>query len=85
MAKPRVRIYTLTGCPYCARALAILREHGVPYEEINITGREQLRDEIERLCGRRDVPQVFVDGRHIGDDEALAEWAAAGKLEALRG
>jgi glutaredoxin 3 len=83
MAQERLTIYTKTACPYCARALAILRKNRVPYEEINVDGRPELRDEIERRCGRRDVPQIFVDGDHIGDDDALAEWEADGKLTAL--
>ena len=83
MAQERLMIYTTTGCPYCARALDILRKSRVPYHEINVAGRPELRDEIEKRCGRRDVPQVFVDGKHIGDDDALEEWDADGKLAAL--
>ncbi|MBM3216821.1 glutaredoxin [Candidatus Poribacteria bacterium] len=83
MADPRVLIYTTTGCPYCTRALDILRRTKTAYREINVAGRPELRDEIETLCGRRDVPQVFVDGKHIGDDDAVAEWEESGKLAAL--
>lgn len=79
----RVLIYTTTGCPYCARALSILRRNRVPYREINVAGRPELRDELEKRCGRRDVPQIFVDGTHIGDDDALAEWEQNGKLTPL--
>jgi len=84
MANERVTIYTTTGCPYCARALAILRNNRIPYREINVSGRPELRDEIEKRCGRRDVPQIFVDGQHIGDDDALAEWETDGRLATLR-
>jgi glutaredoxin 3 len=84
MPEPRLAIYTTTGCPYCVRALTILRDGKVPFREINVAGRPELRDEIEKRCGRRDVPQVFVDGQHIGDDDALATWQQDGRLALLR-
>ncbi|MDA1190562.1 MAG: glutaredoxin [Candidatus Poribacteria bacterium] len=83
MAEARVKIYTRTACPYCHKALDILRKNNVPYDEVNIAGREELRDEIERLTGRRDVPQILIDGKHIGDDDHLVEWEKAGKLKEL--
>ncbi len=86
-AKPRVKIYTRTGCPYCTTALDILKYRDIPYEEVNIYGPDEpkLRDEIAGLTGgRSDVPQIFIDGKHIGDDDDLEAWEKAGKLEALK-
>ena len=40
-----------------------------------------MRDEIEKLTGRRDVPQIIINDQHIGDDDDLAELAESGKLE----
>ena len=48
-AKPRVKIYTRTGCPYCKTALDILKYRDIPYEEINIYGRTR------RNCGTRSL------------------------------
>ena len=82
----RLKIYTRRHCPYCIRALNTLKQRGVEdYEEISIDGREgQLRREIMDLTGGRwDVPQVFVDGKHLGDDDDLEELARSGKLAAL--
>ena len=42
-----------------------------------------MRDEIEKLTGRRDVPQIFIDDQHIGDDDDLAELAQSGKLDEI--
>lgn len=82
--EPRITIYTTVGCPYCTKALTVLRREKVRHTEISVANRPELRDEIERLCGRRDVPQVFVDGEHIGDDDAVQEWADAGKWKAFQ-
>jgi glutaredoxin 3 len=82
----RLKIYTRRHCPYCTRALNILKQQGVAdYEEIPIDGREgQLRREIMDLTGGRwDVPQVFVDGKHVGDDDDLDELARSGGLAEL--
>ena len=84
----RLKVYTRRHCPYCTRALNILKQHGVEdYEEIPIDGREgQLRREIMDLTGGRwDVPQVFVDGKHVGDDDDLDELARSGGLAELLG
>ena len=83
MTTPRIKIYTSSTCPYCRRAIGILKEHGVAYEAVSVDGRDAVRDELNELIGRRDVPQVFVDGKHIGDDDHLAEWADDGRLDAL--
>ena len=84
---PRLKIYTTDPCSYCDRAKAILESKGITeYEEVNIAGREEMREEIARLTGGRwDVPQVFIDGAHIGDDDALAELAYSGELERIFG
>ena len=84
MATPRVKVYMTPTCPYCQRAIGILQDHGISYEEVNVQGKNDLRDELGKLIGRSDVPQVFVDGEHIGDDDLLAEVAADGRLDALK-
>lgn len=85
-AKPRVKIYTRTGCPYCKTALDILKYRDIPYEEVNIYGPDEakLRDEIAGITGgRSDVPQILIDGKYIGDDDDLEAWEKAGKLKPL--
>ncbi len=82
-----LKIYTTDPCAYCDRAKAILESKGITeYEEVNIVGREEMREEIARLTGGRwDVPQVFIDGAYVGDDDALAELAYSGELERIFG
>jgi glutaredoxin 3 len=80
----RVEIYTKFGCPYCARAKHLLEEKGVQYEEYEINSTAGKRDEMmERSNGRHTVPQVFIDGRHVGGSDDLAELERAGELDPM--
>lgn len=81
----RVKIYTTDFCPYCEKAKRILVSKNIEYEEVNIHGNEKLRDEIEELTGRRDVPQILIDDKHIGDDDALEELCNSGELDKMFG
>ena len=76
-------MYTTNFCSYCNRAKRILESKNLEFEEINIHGSAEMRDEIEELTGRRDVPQIFIDQAHIGDDDDLAELAFSGKLDEM--
>jgi glutaredoxin 3 len=79
-----VEIYTKFGCPYCARAKALLDEKGVDYEEYEINSVPGKRDEmLERSNGRHTVPQIFIDGRHVGGSDDLAELERKGELDAM--
>ena len=80
----RVEIYTKFGCPYCARAKALLGQKGVEYEEYEINSAAGKRDEmLERSNGRHTVPQIFVDGRHVGGSDDLAELERTGRLDPM--
>ena len=80
---PRVKVYTTDFCSYCDVAKRILESKKIEYEEINIHGDSEMRDNIEELTGRRDVPQIFIDDQHIGDDDNLTELARSGELDKL--
>ena len=80
----RVEIYTKFFCPYCARAKRLLEEKGVAYEEFEISGGGDKREEmIQRAGGRTTVPQIFIEGRHIGGSDDLASLEREGKLDPL--
>ena len=80
----RVEIYTKFGCPYCARAKALLAQKGVDYEEFEINSVPGKRDEmLERSNGRHTVPQIFIDGRHVGGSDDLAELERRGELDGM--
>ena len=81
---PRVEIYTKMLCPYCARAKRLLGEKGVAYEEYEISSDGAKRQEmIQRANGRHTVPQIFIDDRHVGGSDDLAELERKGELEPL--
>lgn len=80
----KVEIYTKFGCPYCHRAKRLLDSKGATYEEYDITlGGPQRAEMIQRANGRITVPQVFIDGRHIGGSDDLAALDAQGGLDPL--
>ena len=80
----RVEIYTKYGCPYCSRARRLLDDKGVDYEEYEINSEPGRRDQmLERSNGRHTVPQIFIDGRHVGGSDDLAELDRAGRLDAM--
>jgi len=80
----RVEIYTKFTCPYCARAKRLLESKGVDFEETDISmGGEKREEMIQRAGGRTTVPQIFIDGRHIGGSDDLADLDGAGRLDPL--
>lgn len=82
----RVEIYSTLFCPYCARAKALLAKKGVQFENIDLIEQPDRREEmIQRAGGRTSVPQIFVDGKHIGGSDDLYALDRAGKLDSLLG
>ena len=82
----KVEIYTTMFCPYCARARALLQKKGASYIEYDIEAETALREEmIRRAGGRSTVPQIFIDGAHIGGSDELAALDRVGQLDARLG
>jgi glutaredoxin 3 len=79
-----VEIYTKWGCPYCSRALALLGHKGASVTEYDITmGGPKRAEMLERAPGVSTVPQIFINGTHVGGSDDLAALEAAGKLDPL--
>lgn len=79
-----VVMYMKPACPYCQRAAALLDEKGAHVESINLLREPERRDEmIEKSGGRTTVPQIFIDGQHIGGCDDLQDLDAQGKLDSL--
>ena len=77
-----VELYTTMYCPYCSRARALLQRKGVAYVDIDIAEEPARRDEmIRRAQGRSTVPQIFINGEHIGGYDDLASLDRAGDLD----
>ena len=80
----KIEIYTKAFCPYCSRAKALLDSKQVDYEEFDITmGGPKRAEMLERSNGRSTVPQIFIDGKHIGGSDDLAALERQSALDPL--
>ncbi len=80
----RIEIYTTPTCPYCIAAKRLLAEKGAAFEEISVAGDPDGRRAMSaRAGGRTTVPQIFIDGKHIGGCDDLYALDGAGGLDPL--
>ena len=80
----RVEIYSSMLCGFCHRAKRLLNSKGVDFEETDVTLSPGKRREMtERAGGRTSVPQIFINGEHIGGSDELYALEAEGKLDPL--
>ena len=80
----KVTIYTRAFCPYCSRAVSLLKQKQVDFEEIDAGMNAAKRAEmVQRSKGGRTFPQIFVGDRHIGGCDDMMALERAGKLDPL--
>lgn len=80
----KVEIYTWRSCPFCIRAKALLNKKGVEFIEYSIDGDEAARAKMaDRANGRRSLPQIFINDRHIGGCDDIHDLENQGQLDAL--
>ena len=81
---PKVVIYTTPYCPYCQMAKRLLGKKGVAFEEIDVSGNWELRDElVAKSGGRTTVPQIWIGATHVGGSDELHALEREGKLDPL--
>ncbi len=81
---PNVTIYSGPGCPYCDRAKALLKSKGIAFEDINVrVDAEKFDEMLAKSNGRKTIPQIFINGTHIGGCDDLYALNSAGKLDAM--
>ena len=68
----RIEVFSKDWCPYCDRAKALLDARGLPYEVFDVTNDPALEAEMRERASRRTVPQIFIDGEHVGGYDDLA-------------
>jgi glutaredoxin 3 len=79
-----VIIYTSAFCGYCARAKRLLKEKGVDFNEIGVDMNPSLREEMQQKSGGAyTVPQIFINGTHVGGCDDLHALDARGELDKL--
>ena len=81
---PHVEVFSGPYCPYCDKAKALLNKKNIAFEEFNVKSDEvKLSEMLERSNGRKTIPQIFINGQHIGGCDDLYALDGAGKLDAL--
>ncbi len=80
----KVEIYSSMWCPFCHRAKRFLQSKGVAFDELDVDADPALRHEMTaRSGGRRTVPQIFIDDRHVGGADELAALDRDGRLTGM--
>ncbi len=79
----KVEIYTKSWCPYCARAKQHLTDKGIVFDEIDVTTDTDREAEMRDRAGRHTVPQIFIDGQHVGGSDDLIAADRSGRLDSL--
>jgi len=80
---PKIEIYNKMLCPFCHRAKRTLDELGLTYEVIEVTFSRKRWREMKERSNRTTVPQIFIDGHHIGGSDDLEHARASGTLRKL--
>ena len=79
----QIDIYTKPWCPYCGRAVNLLERKGLQYNEINVAQNVRLENEMKVRSKRQTVPQIFINGVHLGGSEDLLLAERNGLLDSL--
>ena len=79
----KITIYSKIPCPYCVAAKNFLIGKNIPFEEIDLTGRQDEIDKIKQETGWRTVPIILINGNLVGGYTDLKALDDEGKLEAM--
>lgn len=79
---PKIEIYTTTTCPYCVRAKMLLDSKSLTYTEIDVSN-PSMREIMTKRANRHTVPQIFINGSHIGGCDDLISLNNQGELDKL--
>lgn len=79
-----VTIYTRAFCPFCTRAVSLLKSKGAEFTEIDAgMDPDKKAEMVQRANGARTFPQIFIGDRHIGGCDEMMALERAGKLDPL--
>jgi glutaredoxin 3 len=76
-------MYSKSWCPYCRMAKRLLSAKGQSWQEIDVEDEPQRRGEMVARSGRTTVPQIWIDGQHIGGFDELSRLDRSGELDRL--
>lgn len=79
----KIELYTTARCPYCLRAKGLFNRLKIKFTEVHVDSDEAKMEEMVRRSGRKTVPQIFINGEHIGGCDELHELESRGELQKL--
>ena len=79
----KVEIYTAMMCPFCTRAVKLLKQKGVDFDEVDVTFSPKQRKAMAQRAGQRSVPQIWINDDHVGGSDELYALESAGKLDEM--
>ena len=84
MSTPDITIYSTANCPYCVAAKNLLKARSLSWNEVRIDTDPAQRDAmLAKSGGRRTVPQIFINGTHVGGFDDLAKADREGRLAGI--
>jgi glutaredoxin 3 len=83
MSHKKIVVYIKESCPYCTRALALLKNKELDFESISVVGKDQLYEELKSKTGHQTVPQIFIGETFIGGYKELSAFEATGELDRM--
>ena len=79
-----IDIYTTPYCPFCIRAKKLLANKKVEFNEIDLSENpDKFEEMLSKSNGARTVPQIFVNGEHIGDCDHIHDLDQKGELDKI--
>ena len=80
----KVKIYTTPYCPFCIRAKQLLKNKKINFDEIDLSENpDKFEEMLSKSRGARTVPQIFVNGEHIGDCDHIHDLDQKGELDKI--
>lgn len=79
----KVLMYLTASCPFCQSADRLLQQKGVAVQKIRVDLEPARRAEMVQKSGRRTVPQIWINGLHVGGCDDLYALERAGELDPL--
>ena len=76
-------MYCSDSCPFCQKAYQLLTNKGVLFKKIHVDGKQHIWNEMIEKTGKNTVPQIFINGTHIGGFNELYATNISGKLDEI--
>ena len=81
--RPEIVMYSTGYCPYCVAAKNFLKARGLEWNEVRVDTDPAQRAEMMRKAQRTSVPQIFINGTHVGGFDDMVALDRRGELKPL--